>query len=36
MFTYAASYDVLVGKMILYPLRITIYLWEEIAYYQLR
>jgi hypothetical protein len=35
MFTHATSYDVFVGKVILYPLKITLDLWEEIAYYQL-
>jgi len=36
MVTHVTSYDVLVGGVVLYPLRVTIDFWEEIAYYHLR
>jgi hypothetical protein len=32
---HAMSYNILVEGMILYPLKVTIDLWEEITYYQL-
>jgi hypothetical protein len=32
---HATSYGILVEGMILYPLKVTIDLWEEITYYQL-
>jgi hypothetical protein len=35
MVTHATSYDMLVGGVVLYPLRVTIDFWEETAYYHL-
>ncbi len=30
---HATSYDVLVGGVVLYPLKVTIDFWEETVYY---
>jgi hypothetical protein len=35
MVLHATSYDVLVGGVVLYPLRVTIDFWEETTYYHL-
>jgi hypothetical protein len=32
--THATSYNVLVGNVVLYPLGVTIDMWEEITYYR--
>lgn len=34
--THATTYNVLVGGVVFYPLRVTIKVWEEIAYYRPR
>jgi hypothetical protein len=36
MVTHATSHDVLVGGVVLYPLKFTLDYWEKTTYYQLR
>jgi hypothetical protein len=33
MVTHVSFYDILIGGMVLYPLRVTIIFWEENTYY---